>query len=219
MYGYAPGGANDHTDCYQCGVVYELTPHGAASTLNILYNFGATTTDAWFGDFGGDGAPVMDSAKNIYGATDGGEYSWGWYRVEAGVLSRNFDLFRNKCSIASTQILNLLLVPSGGNLQRRAPVWCDHGWSGTPCAGDGIVFELTYVKPSATVAGGWQELDLYDFPESAGDGPGFNQLIADPSGNLHGMLPGISDSSLGSVFELSPSATQICANSFCGSME
>lgn len=199
LYGYAtnggPGYAPPTTLAY--GVVYELTPSGTAPTLKVLYNFGATTTDAADPLYG---APIMDAQKNLYGTTVyGGAYGNGaaWELVYSATTKTYTGTeqviysFNTNSKVSAG--LNWGLVYSKGSLFGAT------GGQNSSLQG-GSVFELTYIKPSTKTHGGWQEIDLYDF--SSSDGPGFNQLIADPSGNLYGMLPGISDSSLGSVFEL-----------------
>ena len=196
LYGYAtnggPGYAPPTTLAY--GVVYELTPSGTAPTLKVLYNFGATTTDAADPLYG---APIMDSAKNLYGTSVyGGSYGNGaaWELVYSPTkltyseqVIYSFDT-NSRYSVG----VNWGLTKVGNNYFGTTGGW-------NSALDGGSVFELTYIKPTTKVHGGWQETDIYDFSASAG--PGFNQLIADPSGNLYGMLPGGSGD-LGSVFEL-----------------
>ena len=201
LYGYAGGGANEHTDCWQCGVVFELQPGADGWTENVLYNFGTTATDAWFGDSGALGAPVMDAQKNLYGTTSGG-----------GIYG-NGTVWELAYSAAIKTYTEQVIYSFGANPNDVNPYWGlvyskgslfgATGELGGLNAG-GNVFELTYKKPTKKVLGGWTETDIYDFPTDA-TGPGVNQLIEDSKGNFYGMLPGRAPD-YGSVFELSPSA-------------
>ena len=202
LYGWANGGAGAY--CVEqfptgCGVVFELQ-HGTDGWIEtVLHNFGATATDAWGAYLG---TPVMDAKKNLYGTSgSGGTYGNGavWelaYSATTKTYTEQVIYSFNTGSEISAG-LNWGLVYSKGSL-----FGATGGWGGEPSGGN--VFELTYKKPTKTAPGGWQETDIYDFP-SAGDGPGWNQLIMDSKGNLYGMLSGIQDQNYGSVFEISPS--------------
>jgi hypothetical protein len=81
-------------------------------------------------------------------------------------------------------------------------------WGGGGCgeySSFGSLFELTYVKPTKKVAGGWTETSIYQFDGSGGAWP-YNELIKDKSGNLYGMTMagGTTSSVEGVVFEFQP---------------
>jgi uncharacterized repeat protein (TIGR03803 family) len=95
-----------------------------------------------------------------------------------------------------------LIADSAGNLYGTT---ADGG--GTYCNGQGCgtVFELT---PPATQGGAWTETVLYSFQGgNAAAGPEAS-LIFDAAGNLYGTTYGGGASSDGTVFQLTPPATQ-----------
>jgi uncharacterized repeat protein (TIGR03803 family) len=199
LYGYtSTGGAKyDLPATAACGDVYELTPNGTASTFNVLYNFGGTATDAADPLYG---APVIDTAKNLYGTADGGgAYGGGavWELAYSATTKTYTEQVIYSFGANPNEIQpNWGLVYSKGSL-----FGATGGWPVGEGSQGGNVFELTYTKPTKKAPGGWKETDLYDFPTDA-SGPGWNQLIMESSGNLYGMLQGVPG--LGSVFELEP---------------
>jgi hypothetical protein len=204
LYGYtSTGGATYQGPPMGHGVVYELKPNGTASTYNVLYNFGASATDAAGPYYG---APVIDAEKNLYGTSmNGGSYANGavWELAYSATDATYTEqvIYSFSTDSESSAGVNWGLVYSKGSLFGSTD-----GWSGP--GNGGTVFELTYKKPTAKVPGGWTETDIYDFPASVGFGSGWNQLILDSAGNFYGMLPGLDYGAYpyGSVFELSPSA-------------
>jgi hypothetical protein len=78
-------------------------------------------------------------------------------------------------------------------------------WLGGPLGYDGTVYELT---PPVPPSGAWTETVLYAFESNAdGEGPVGN-LVFDSAGNLFGVTQGGGSQFNGSVFELSPPASQ-----------
>jgi hypothetical protein len=170
--------------------------------LNVLYSFVSGTTDATFPMYG---APVIDTAKNLYGTSmaggangDGAVWELVYSAATKTYTEQVIDSFNTNSEESAGA--NWGLVYSAGKLFGTTGGWNSPGQGGS-------VFELIYVKPTATAPGGWQEVDIYDFPASVGFGPGWNQLILDSKGNFYGMLPGleVGASPYGSVFEVSPS--------------
>ncbi len=77
LYGVVASGGT-----YGYGAVYKLTPGTNGYTETLIYNFGATTGgNAPLGSVSGPTSPVgtllMDSASNLYGATQGGSTGSG----------------------------------------------------------------------------------------------------------------------------------------------
>ena len=184
---------------YGCGIVYELQPGENGWTETVLYNFGATATDAAYPTYM---TPVMDSKNNIYGTTESG----GGYGV--GTV---WELAYSPTTQTYTEdvLYSFASQPQDG----AQPDWQivpgkkANTWYGTTANGGstrfGTIFELTYSKKK-----GWQETGVWQFFDSNSNDvatPGYNQLIRDKSGNLYGMGWTAGDSGwAGGVFEFQP---------------
>ena len=149
-----------------CGVVFKLTKTGKGGfTYSILHTFAGPLSD------GGNpfGAPLLDSAGNIYGTTaDGGEAGCGVvYRLSpmAGeyqeTILHSFNKFvhRNKdgCNPGS-----YLIFDAAGNLYGTTNKGGGGGVNGTFCDnGCGTVFKLTPEKH-----GKYKESVIHSFPRN-----------------------------------------------------
>ena len=187
VYGTAEGGgANDG------GIVFELTQaSGGTWKENILYNFGATSTDGT----GPGSSLMMDTAGNLYGSTiQGGANSGGTVfelsRQTGGTWKETVLYSFTKGS----QPRSAVVRDSAGNL---------YGTTSTGGLGLGSVFEL-----SKQGNGTWTEKDIHQF---LGGVDGFNSmsgLTFDAMGNLYGatMSGGTfgGTNGDGTIYELTP---------------
>jgi len=190
---------------YSCGTVFELKPKaGGGWAEKILHNF--HRNDGWLPI----GSLIMDSAGNLYGATQQGGSGGckggdGDNRIGCGtvfelspaaggawteMVLHNFD---NNGTDAFDPYAGLVL-DSAGNLY------------GTTYAGGsyncGAVYEL-----SPAAGGGWTESILHSFNFPAGDGANPTaSVILDAGGNLYGTTAGGGAYGEGIAFELTPSA-------------
>jgi hypothetical protein len=189
---------------YTCGTVFELQSGSNGWTESVLYNFGATATD---GSHPAYMTPVI-VGDDLYGTTiTGGPYEAQWYG--GGTV---WELVYSPSTQSYTE---QVLYSMGANTNDGAePYWQivkgkkANTWYGATARGGeyasnggGTLFELTYnTKKKA-----WQETSVYQFTGGADGGtPGYNQLIADKSGNLYGMTYLGGDGDYGVLFEFVP---------------
>jgi hypothetical protein len=166
------------------GVVYELAKGSGGFTFSVL----ATVPDDGY-QLEVEGPLAMDSENNIYGT--GNSTAWELVYSPGGTYS--LEVLYNFTGDGLTP--NWGLVYSKGSWFGTTGGWGSYT--------DGYVFKLTYSKKT-----GWTETTIYDqfaFVQdgSAVDEPGYNQLIADKSGNLYGM-GFYGGYGRGGVFEVSP---------------
>lgn len=208
------GGPNDIAygqKTVSAGTVFELTPGtGAAWTETILYNFGASSTDAALPVAG----LTMDSKGNLYGTTfAGGTCGLGtvFELLPASGGKWTEQILHNfGCSLTDGEVPDApLIFDSKGNLfgTTEAGGAYDTTWGGAS-NGFGTVFEL-----SPGTGGTWTETVLYSFSYlSQVDGyyP-VAPLVLDSKGNLYGTTMdggvGWDLEGGGSVFELSPAGS------------
>ncbi len=191
-----------------CGVVFKLTKTGKGGfTYSVLHTFTGPFSD------GGNpfGAPLVDSAGNVYGTTaDGGAAGCGVvYRLSpmAGgeyqeTILHSFNKFvhRNKdgCNPES-----YLISDAAGNLYGTTNRGGGGQVNGTFCDnGCGTVFKLTPGKH-----GKYKESVIHSFPGTKGNTDGRNPvggLVLDGAGNLWGSTPVGGVGGIGTVFELTP---------------
>jgi uncharacterized repeat protein (TIGR03803 family) len=196
LYGTARGGTYSH------GLVFKLNPTGKET---VLYNFRET------GDGEGPcGGLIRDVAGNLYGTTyGGGKYFFGTlfeldkYRVET--ILHHFSDGHND----GAQPCARLIRDAEGNLYGTAP---SGGNSSCLRGGCGVVFKL---------GGSRKEVALHIFagtPDGAVPAAG---LIRDKAGNLYGTTVEGGNTNkctrgCGTVFKLSPSATETVLYRFVG---
>jgi uncharacterized repeat protein (TIGR03803 family) len=198
LYGTTASGGTGTCGLYNCGVVFQVTPHANGNwTETTLYDFvggndGATPYDT----------VILDGSGNIYGTnTKGGAHeagtafelapsSGGWGLTTLYAFCP--EIGKSGCEDGGGTQAGLTLDQSG-NLY--GPKSGGGGYAGS-------VFELT------SGSGGWGETILYTFGMGKGDGAGPHaDLIFDSAGNLYGTTQygGIQcgSSSCGTVYELS----------------
>ncbi len=198
--GWGGTGASCLSQGYTCGTAYELQPGADGWTETVLYNFGATATDGVGPEFM---TPVI-VGNNIYGTTNAG-----------GTTPTDGTVWELVYSPTTQSYSEQVLYNFGTNANDGCnPNWQivkgkkANTWYGTTssCGSvdgqEGTIFELTYSAKK-----GWQETSVYQSTGGNDGGePGWNQLIADKSGNLYGMTNyGGSASDIGGVvFEFQP---------------
>lgn len=190
------------------GAIYEVNPAGIES---ILYNFvsGSTGSDP-------QGALLLDSKGNIYGATDaGGTHG-------AGVV------FKLDPSGVETVLHSFLGKPGDGAQPEGGLVTDSAGNAYITTEGGGAFGQGAILSMNSKGQGAL----LYSFTGGADGGKPVAGVILDPAGNLYGTtlfggnltacrvgrLPGC-----GTVFKLSPSSggmwTETVLHSFAGSTD
>ncbi len=185
LYGVtSAGGGNNY------GTVFELTPTAGGRTEKVLHSFRGGA-DGW--DPATSGL-VMDSAGNLYGATQ-----QGGNNACAGGCGVIFELKPVASGWSESVIYSFkggadgaypwgVTLDSAGNLYGTS----EPGLTSNA----GVVFELTPASPT------WREKTLYSFKGGAdGSGPA-GGVIFDASGNLYGTTAGGGTAGFGTVFEL-----------------
>jgi uncharacterized repeat protein (TIGR03803 family) len=165
------------------GTVFELSPSGSGWTEQIIANFPAgSATQAGL---------IIDSAGNLYGATDGvGTSSAEVFELShsgnSWTLTPLYTFATNRFDFGP--VANLVMDHSG-NLYGATYSLGSHN--------EGNIFKLS---PSGN---GWTYTDLYDFTGgNDGSGP-IGDLNIDTSGNLYGTTQN-GGSGMGVVWELTP---------------
>jgi len=193
-----------------CGVVFKLSKNSNGGfTYSVLHIFAGALSD------GGNpfGAPMLDSAGNIYGTTtDGGEAGCGIvYRLSptsGGKYEETILHSFNKFSPRNDDGCNpdsYLVADEAGNLYGTTNTGGGGGVNGTFCDnGCGSVFRLA---PNGD--GTYTESVIHSFPGTKGNTDGRNPvggLVFDSAGNLWGSTPVGGSVGDGSVFELTPNS-------------
>jgi|CZKJ01.1.fsa_nt_gi uncharacterized repeat protein (TIGR03803 family) len=180
--------------CSQCGSVFQLTPSGSGAWKEtFLWNF------TYPGIYYPNGVAVTPAGK-VFGTTS---TPFGFYYTQG-------SLFELTPRSPGAWGMNLVYVfpftdgqwPSPGLVADVAGnLYGTTQYGGT--SNLGMVFELS------PTANGWKESTLYNFNSAAGGtyaSAGASTLTSDGKGNLFGTTGFGGVSSLGSVFELSPTA-------------
>jgi uncharacterized repeat protein (TIGR03803 family) len=191
-----------------CGVVFKLTKNDQGGlTYSILHSFVGFASD------GGDpfGAPIVDSAGNVYGTTTlggtgdcgvvyrlsptaGGKYKETILHSFKKFSTRNDDGCNPESYLVSDAAGNLYGTTNtgGGGVSNT---FCDNG-----C---GSVFKL-----ASNGDGTYTESVIHSFPGTKGNKDGRNPvggLVFDSAGNLWGSTQGGGNGN-GTVFELTPNS-------------
>jgi uncharacterized repeat protein (TIGR03803 family) len=191
-----------------CGIAFELQSGTDGWTENVLYNFGATATDA---EYPGQVTPVIEG-KNIYGTTTyGGADPYYGGTVWELVYSASTENYTEQVLYSFGAQANDGCGPEWQVVMgKNADTWYGAAggqWGSGGCGenGDGTLFELTYEKPKKGTTGGWTETSIYQFDYVDGAYP-YDEVIKDQSGNLYGMTwaGGTGPGSNGVVFEFQP---------------
>jgi uncharacterized repeat protein (TIGR03803 family) len=186
----AQGGSSD------AGTVFEVSPaSGGGWTESLVYSF----------QNGRDGSHLtsglaFDAAGHLYGTTSAGGTGNGGTVFElepaagGGWNKKTIENFRLVANEQQT-LLSGLVLDATGNVY--GTTCCDGTYGG------GSVFELTPVA-----GGGWQKKSLRVFDGRTGGGmPQYGPLLLDASGNVYGTTSGGGAHGVGTVFELSSTAS------------
>lgn len=165
-----------------------------ASTLPVLYSFGASATDGKEPLAG----LIMDGAGNFYGTTSGGGAYAGGVVFKIAASGTETILHSFGASATDGQLPGPLIMDSAGNVY------------GTTASGgansQGTVFKID--------AAGTETI-LHSFAASGTDGLNpAGGLIMDSAGNLYGMTHGGGAYLGGVVFKIAPSGTETILYSF-----
>ena len=184
------------------GMVFELMPGaGGTWTEKILYNFGASTTDA-MGPYSG---VIFDGAGNLYGTThNGGAFGYGTvYELTPGAGGTWTETVLHSFDIDGADGAN----PYGGVIRDgQGNLYGTTNLGGNFGQGNhlGAVFEL-----SPTPSGVWTEQVLHNFTGGLTNGDGdypIAGLTFDAAGNLYGVTSGGGVPAVGMVFALTRAA-------------
>jgi uncharacterized repeat protein (TIGR03803 family) len=169
-------------------------------TVNLLYSFENTNAGAWPVN-----AVVFDSAGNLYGAASAGLYQSGPYCFNEGcggiyeMTNNGNDEWSAAAAIhifngkdGGSPNTNLILSKNGDAIFGTTQQGGKYGF--------GTVFGLS------KLSGNWTYTILHNFDFNNVDGVIPNGLARDDAGNLYGMTYNGGAHSLGTVYELSPTA-------------
>ncbi len=198
-----------------CGSIFKLALQSNGKyAYQTIYVFKGGATD-------GEnpyGAPILDSAGNIYGTTTTGGFGGVVYELSPTTGGKYKETvlhnFGSSDSNDGTQPYSTLAFDKAGNLYGTTNQG-GGGFGGTFCLnGCGTVFELTH-----NADGTWTESVIHSFPGTKGNTDGQNPrggVVFDSAGNLWGTTQTggnlvactqfLDVSGCGTVFELTPQA-------------
>lgn len=189
-----------------CGTVFRLTKKNSGWSFNTIYTFTGGVTDGE----APSGSVVFDTSGNLYGTTQDGGWCGIAYELtptQKGAwketILHNFNPFSQLGGTPGDGCVpsSFLIFDHAGNLYGTTQQ--GGGLGGCNTAGCGSVFEL-----SPTSDGTWQETIIHSFPDSSEDGSDpYGGLVFDKAGNLWGTTLVGGTAGLGTIFELSPTAT------------
>jgi len=205
LYGQTSGGGvkSANSGICQCGTLYELSPQSGGSWKeSILYTFQGSPNDA----SSPVGAPVFDSAGNLYGASVNGgpDFIGTVYEVSPGASGWT-DTILHSFSNANNNL-------DDGEYPTAGPVFDSLGnlylttTNGGAIDGNTAGGVVAQIHPES--GGTWKETILHSFPASNSDGyyPE-GALLVDTGGNLYGTDFNGGGNGAGIVYEiLSPDA-------------
>jgi hypothetical protein len=198
-----------------CGSVFKLTRQSDGTYVyHDIYNFKGLATD-------GEnpyGAPLLDSAGNIYGTTQNGGFGGVVYKLSPSANGTYRETILHNFAESNpndgTQPFSTLAFDQAGNLYGTTNQG-GGGAGGTFCLnGCGTVFKL-----SPNTDGTWTESVIHSFPGTPGNTDGQNPhggvvfdkagnlwSTTETGGNLEACLPFQDFTGCGTVFELTPHA-------------
>jgi uncharacterized repeat protein (TIGR03803 family) len=191
-------GTTQQGGAYNYGTVFELLPaSGGVWSIKILHSFdqSAKTRDGW-GPLAG---LVRDSSGNLYGTTEfGGDHGAGTvFEVSPQSDGTWSEQVIHSCGVSrkdGTNSFASLILDSAGNL-----------YGTTEYGGNKLFGTVFKLSPSST---GWTEQILYNFSYLSTSGYNPNgSLIFDASGNLYSTTYYGGARNVGTVFELTPTAS------------
>jgi uncharacterized repeat protein (TIGR03803 family) len=201
-------------------LVLTLVARAQAQSIEILHDFGVTTTD-------GNGVPsplLKDASGNLYGTTSaGGAHNLGTvYRlspISTGGFKETILYSFKGGSADGASPQGPLVRDSVGNLYG---VTLEGGVAATVCnvetpsPGCGVIFKL-----SPAASGAWVETVLHRFTGIDGGNP-WCGLVRDSKGNFYGATPVGGSAGLGTVYKLSLTSTgwkETVLHSFAGNSD
>jgi len=205
LYGTTTGGG-----VAGAGTIFELTPDptGTKWEEKVLYSFCKETPAACTDGEGPFGPLIIDSAGNLYGATNIGG------AVEGGVA---FELERSGKRPHLKVLINFCGEFEDCGSEPRGGLTFAGAASGTPYDGKSPLFGVTPIGSESNHGvvyeitpaghGTWQETVVYTMCSQAACADGSypnGELLMDAAGNLYGVGQGGGTAGAGVVFELTP---------------
>jgi uncharacterized repeat protein (TIGR03803 family) len=193
LYGTTVGGGT-----FGRGTIFKLTPQGSSWTETVLYSFHPASDGSQ--PYGG---VIFDQVGNLYGTTYRGGAANAGTVFELSPPAMQGGNWTETVLYSFAGGSNDGIGPQGGLLFDQVGNIYGTTDNGAISQG-GIVFELT---PPAVQGGNWTETVLHRFTHNEGISPRA-ALIFDANGALYGTCANGGGGNSGSVFQLTPPATQ-----------